>query len=257
MSDWEDLSNWYDKRQGETGDLWHRTLIDPVLLRLVGNCRDKAVLDLGCGNGYLSRRLARNGAHVIAVDSSSRMIKNARAHDPKDSLKIRYLHSNANRVGEIADACIDLVFANMSLMDIKNAGGAVGEVSRVLKRGGRFVASISHPCFDNGSNSGWIMEKTIGNPARVFRRIRAYRKPFSDRIPWKLESGKRQYTRAFHRPLNWYAKILSSNGLVITRLEEPEPTDELLAIERENRSDLDSLGLLELPLHLVFDATKR
>lgn len=256
MSDWEDLSDWYDKRQGETGDLWHRTLIDPVLLRLVGNCRGKAVLDLGCGNGYLSRRLARKGAHIIAVDSSPRMIKNAQAHDPKNSLKIRYINSNANRLGEIVDSSIDLVFANMSLMDVKDAGGAVSEVSRVLKRSGRFVASISHPCFDNGSNSGWIMEKTLGNPARVFRRIRAYRKPFSDRIPWKLESGKKQYTQAFHRPLNWYSKMLSSNGLVITRLEEPEPTEELLAIEQENRSDLDSWGLLELPLHLVIDATK-
>ncbi|MDA4113976.1 MAG: hypothetical protein OK474_08015 [Thaumarchaeota archaeon] len=51
MSEWDDLSDWYDKKQGEDGDLWHRALIDPVLLRLVGDPRDRDILDLGSGNG--------------------------------------------------------------------------------------------------------------------------------------------------------------------------------------------------------------
>lgn len=188
--DWEELSDWYDKKQGDTGDLWHRTLTDPSLLGVIGDCRDKEVLDLGCGNGYLARRLARRRARITAVDSSLKTIKNARARDPKNSLKIRYLHSDASRLDEIADGKFDLVIASMSLMDIMDAKGAISEVSRVLKRGGRFVASISHPCFDNGSNSGWIMEKSVGKPARVDRRIRTYRKPFSERIPWVLRAGK-------------------------------------------------------------------
>jgi 2-polyprenyl-3-methyl-5-hydroxy-6-metoxy-1,4-benzoquinol methylase len=57
-----------------------------VLLRLIGNCRDKEILDFGCGNGYLARRFAREGAKVTAIDSSLGMIKNARSHDPKNTL---------------------------------------------------------------------------------------------------------------------------------------------------------------------------
>ena len=53
---WDDLSDWYDKKQGESGDLWHRALIDPVLQRLIGDCKGKEILDLGCGNGYLAIR---------------------------------------------------------------------------------------------------------------------------------------------------------------------------------------------------------
>jgi ubiquinone/menaquinone biosynthesis C-methylase UbiE len=49
LENWEDISDWYDKKQGETGDFWHRALIDPALLRIIGNCRDKEILDLGCG----------------------------------------------------------------------------------------------------------------------------------------------------------------------------------------------------------------
>jgi len=248
---WEDLSDWYDKKQGESGDLWHRALIDPVLQRLVGDCRGKEILDLGCGNGYLARRFAREGARVTAVDSSLRMIKNAQAHDPGNTLKISYIHSDANRLDMIPDASFDLVFANMSLMDIEDAEGAVREVSRVLKGGGgRFVASISHPCFDNGSNSGWVIEKIAFEPHMVYRKIRAYRKPFSEDIPWRIEKNVRKFTQSFHRPLSWYARILSSNGLTISALEEPEPTEEFL--EKEE----DSSGFIEVPLHLVFEAIK-
>jgi 2-polyprenyl-3-methyl-5-hydroxy-6-metoxy-1,4-benzoquinol methylase len=82
LGEWDDLSDWYDQKQGDDGDLWHRALIDPVLLRLIGDPRDKDILDLGSGNGYLSRRLAREGGRITAVDSSLSMIENARSHDP-------------------------------------------------------------------------------------------------------------------------------------------------------------------------------
>ena len=125
MKDWEELADWYDIKQGDRGDLWHRTLIDPVLLRVIGSCRGKEVLDFGCGNGYLSRRLARRGASVTAVDASPRMIRNARGHDPRNSLGVKYLRSDATNLKGVPDAKFDLVFANMSLMDMADAEGAV------------------------------------------------------------------------------------------------------------------------------------
>jgi 2-polyprenyl-3-methyl-5-hydroxy-6-metoxy-1,4-benzoquinol methylase len=58
-SGWAALAPWYDAKQGDRGDLWHRALIDPTLLRAVGRVRGVRLLDLGCGNGYLSRHFAR------------------------------------------------------------------------------------------------------------------------------------------------------------------------------------------------------
>ena len=256
MKDWEGLSDWYDGKQGETGDLWHRTLIDPVLLKVIGECRGKEVLDLGCGNGYLSRMLARRGARVTGVDASLRMIRNAKAHDPDDSLKVRYIQSDAGKLRRIPDAKFDLVFANMSLMDMADAESAIGEAARVLRRGGRFVASISHPCFDIMSNSGWVAEKAISKPAVVYRKVRGYRRPFSEDVPWNLGDDKRGYTRSFHRPLNWYAGALHAHEMAITALEEPEPTKEFIEKEQEKQGDLDGAGLQEVPLHLVIEAIK-
>jgi len=249
LNGWEDFSDWYDAKQGETGDLWHRALIDPALLRVIGDSRNKNFLDLGCGNGYLSRRLARNNARVTAVDSSARMIENAKKHDPDNSLGIKYVHSNAAHLDSINENSFDIVFANMSLMDIEDAEGAISEVSRVLKQGGRFVASISHPCFDNGSNSNWLIEKGLES-TRIYRRIREYRKPFSEKVPWKISDGERKFTVGFHRPLSWYARVLKSHGLAITLLEEPEPEKEFF----ENEDD--SSCFIEVPLHLVIEAIK-
>ena len=254
--DWEKLADWYDRKQGEQGDRWHRTLIDPALLKVMGKCRGKEVLDLGCGSGYLSRRLARSGAKVTAVDATSRMIKNARAHDPGNLLEIRYIHADASKLDRVSSSSFDLVFANMSLMDIEDAGGAIGEVSRVLRRGGRFVASLSHPCFDTMSNSNWVAERSVYRPYAVYRKVRAYREPFAEKVPWNLGEGRRAYTRGHHRPLSWYARTLSSHGLAITALEEPEPTKEFIEEERKRPGDLDGEGFQEVPLHLVIEAVK-
>jgi 2-polyprenyl-3-methyl-5-hydroxy-6-metoxy-1,4-benzoquinol methylase len=74
-SGWDHMAEWWDYRPGEEGDHWHRALIDPPLLRLVGEVSGKGVLDLTCGNGYLSRRFARQGATVIGVDASVPLIE--------------------------------------------------------------------------------------------------------------------------------------------------------------------------------------
>ncbi len=43
------------QQQGDEGDLWHRTLIDPTLLRVLGPLEGQHVLDLACGNGYYTQ----------------------------------------------------------------------------------------------------------------------------------------------------------------------------------------------------------
>jgi SAM-dependent methyltransferase len=178
------------------------------------------------------------------------------AHDPKESFGIHYLRSDAGRLRGISSARFDLAFANMSLMDIENAQDAIKEVSRVLKHGGRFVASLSHPCFDIMSNSGWMAEKTLGGPTLVYRKVKGYRKQFMGKIPWSLGEDRWMFTRSFHRPLNWYARTLYSNCLAIIALEEPEPNREFVKEEQKKPGDLDGAGFLEVPLHLVIEAIK-
>jgi ubiquinone/menaquinone biosynthesis C-methylase UbiE len=250
---WDELSSWYDAKQGDDGDLWHRALIDPVLIKLVGKVQGKYILDLGCGNGYLSRRFSKEGAKVSAVDSSASMVERAKSHDPSNKLGITYFVSSSSDLHFLSDGYFDIVFANMSLMDIEDAEGTIKEVARVLSKHGRFVASISHPCFDNGRNSSWVLERILqdsGTETRMYRKIRAYRTSSSEEYAWKISPDERSWTRGYHRPLNWYSKVYKSCRLAIMSLEEPEPSAEFL--EKES----DGKFFQEIPLHLVIEAIK-
>ena len=246
---WERLAAWYDEKQGDAGDLWHRTLIDPALLRLLGKVRGLRILDLACGNGYLSRRFAREGAReVVGVDASAPIILRAKAREAKEPHGIRYHTADAGHLTMCRAGHFDVVVSNMALMDLEDAADAIREVARVLRKGGRFVASLSHPCFDQGASSTWLLERSFRS-LKVSRRITRYRRPFVEETPWGIEE-RTVTTTAYHRPLSWYAGSLRDAGLLIRSLEEPEPTPEFV----EGSPQGSYVG--EIPLHLVIEAVK-
>lgn len=92
-SGWDHMAEWWDEHLGDTGDLWHRTLIDPPLLELCGEVDGLHVLDLACGNGYLSRRFARQGATVIGVDANAPILERARQREAREPLGVAYVAS--------------------------------------------------------------------------------------------------------------------------------------------------------------------
>jgi ubiquinone/menaquinone biosynthesis C-methylase UbiE len=246
---WEQMADWWDKRFGDEGDFWHRMLIDPPLLRLVGEASKLRVLDLACGNGYLSRRFARQGAIVTGVDANALIVAHARAREAQEPLGITYHVSDAANLSMLEDNSFDLVVCNMALMDIENATGAIEEVARVLQSKGRLVASLAHPCFDKLNNSGWEIEH-IYPKTTVWRKMSRYREIATDDLPWIRVSDQIVYTHSYHRPLSWYFHTLRVSGLVVAAFEEPEPTEEFLASERQGP------WIAEIPLHCVIEAWK-
>lgn len=248
-SGWDQMAEWWDEKMGDEGDLWHRALIDPPLIQLVGEVRGMHVLDLACGNGYLSRRFARQGALVTAVDTNAPLIERARAREMREQLGITYHVANAAHLEMQADGTFDLIICNMALMDIENAAGAIQEVARVLRQRGRFVASLSHPCFDKVKTSGWAIEQ-IYPITTIWRKMSHYREIAVDDLPWLRVPGQTVITRAHHRPLSWYFRTLRAAGLVVAAFEEPEPTQEFLA------SDSQGSWIAEIPLHCVIEAWK-
>ncbi len=248
-SGWEEMAAWWDEKLGDEGDLWHRALIDPPLLRLAGEVAGLRVLDLACGNGYLSRRFARQGAQVVGIDASAPIIERARAREAREPLGIVYHVGSATTLEMLEDASVDLVICNMALMDIEDAESAIQEVVRVLCPQGRFVASLSHPCFDKMNTSGWVVEQFYPHTT-IWRKVSRYRELAADDVPWLKVSDKVVNTRAHHRPLSWYFRVLRAAGLVVTAFEEPEPTEEFWA------KDDQAPWIAEIPLHCVFEAWK-
>jgi len=246
---WEEMAAWYDEKQGDEGDLWHRSLIDPPLMRLVGCVAGLRLLDLACGNGYLARRFARMGARVTAVDASAPIIERARRREAESPLGIVYHVADVTRLGVLGDAGFDAVVCNMALMDIADAAGAIREAARVLRAGGHLVATLSHPCFDVPNASAWVVER-MDFTTSVWRKVSRYRELFEGVCPWHGPSGQLLHTPIYHRPLSWYVRSLRAAGFVVTALEEPEPTEEFAV------GSPQAPWIAQIPLHCAIEARK-
>ncbi len=213
------------------------------------------IVEIACGNGYLARRFARSGAEsVLALDSSAPTVRFARARERSAPSGARFAVGDAARI-PLPTGTTDLVVANMALMDIEDARGTIREVARLLSPRGRFVFSISHPCFDLDERSVWLVERGYDGHGvfrnTVWRKVRGYRREGRTRIPWPTTNGGTVWTDAFHRTLSTYSGYLRSAGLAIARMEEPEPLTEML------EQSPQGAYIAEIPLHLVVEAVPR
>ena len=205
--------SWVDfVRKGK--DYYRDELNNPAFFSLLGNVRGQLVLDLACGEGYNTRKLARKDAVVTGVDLSQRLIDLAKIEEAEDRLNIDYRLSDAARLKEFPADHFDLVTCFMAMQDIENYEKAISEVRRVLKAKGRFVFSIPHPCFEMIVQDG----NRISTNAKYFGVA-------EDHIHWKMERLLKPFeTTSFHRTLTDYSRVLHDNGFLIKRLVEPQPT---------------------------------
>ena len=221
-------------------DYFRDRLNNPATFKLIGSVKGKKVLDLACGEGYNTRILARKGANVTGVDRSKKLIDLAGIEERRERLGIRYFRKDANCLKGISDNSFDLVTCFMALHDIEDYEGAVAEAARVLKRGGRFVFSIPHPCFEKLVVSG--VRTSVAE--RYFDKIEYP-------IEWNMERLRKKFkTVSFHRTLTDYSLALAKSGLFISRLVEPKPTLEAV---RKHPSLKDELIR---PQSVIFESIK-
>jgi trans-aconitate methyltransferase len=94
------------------------------------------ILDLGCGTGHLTSRIAASGAAVVGLDQSPAMIASARNNYPE----LQLVEADATSLN--FDAEFDAVFSNATIHWIKDQAALAAAIFRVLKPGGRFVAEF-------------------------------------------------------------------------------------------------------------------
>ena len=104
------------------------------VLALLNPRRGERILDLGCGDGVLTKKIADLGCQVVGVDSSPAFISSAR------KLGLEVIETNAFDLD--LSPVFDAVFSNAALHWMKDADVVIGRVARALRPGGRFVAEM-------------------------------------------------------------------------------------------------------------------
>jgi len=106
--------------------------------------KNYTVMDIGCGDGYISRAVARSVNNVIAVDISREMLKSLEEKAKGSGIEnIQTIESDGQDV-PVEDGSIDIIFASMYLHHIEEPDIAVKEMRRLLKPGGMVFLADFH-----------------------------------------------------------------------------------------------------------------
>jgi trans-aconitate 2-methyltransferase len=106
------------------------------VLELLAPQTAEEIIDLGCGSGQLTARIAECGARVTGIDQSAEMISQARANHPSIDFRV------ADATDFEVETPVDAVFSNAVLHWVRDAPAAIGCAARALKTGGRFVLEM-------------------------------------------------------------------------------------------------------------------
>ncbi|MBD2704949.1 methyltransferase domain-containing protein [Spirosoma sp. BT702] len=108
------------------------------VVSLLGPQRGERILDLGCGTGELTAKIAESGADVVGLDASASMIANARRSFPP----LTFQQGDARHY--VTDQPFDAIFSNATLHWIaeREQSTVLTHIFQALKPGGRFVAEL-------------------------------------------------------------------------------------------------------------------
>ncbi|MEX2081516.1 MAG: class I SAM-dependent methyltransferase, partial [Dehalococcoidia bacterium] len=197
----------------DQGDPSRERLLDPVMLRLCGDVAVRRVVDIGCGEGRFSRKLAEMGATVASGDLTSLMVRTA--HERRlPGQDVARLSADAL---PFIDGCFDLAVSYLVLIDVEDFRSAIAEMARVLKPGGHaVVANLSFMSV----NTGWVRDE-------AGKRLHYPVDRYLEERPIELSWAGLSITN-WHRPLGAYMAAFLGSGFRLRDFLEPMPEDDSL-----------------------------
>ena len=195
---------------GEADLVWCPENLRESEAHLLGEVRGKRILEVGCGSAPCARYLNARGASVVAFDLSAGMLRFARAAAARTGLTVPLVQADVCEM-PFADSSFDLAFSAFGAIPfVADSAGAMREVARVLRPGGRWVFAATHPM-------RWAFPDDPG-PAGLTA-IQSY----FDRSPYVEvdEQGVPAYVE-HHRTMGDRIREIVAAGFVLQDVIEPE-----------------------------------
>ena len=211
-----EAGDYYAEHGGFLGDdrfVWGPEGLDEADVRLLGDVAGRRVLEVGAGAGQCSRWLAGRGAVVVASDLSLGMLRQGQAIARRGGRTVPLVQGDAGML-PFGDATFDLACSAYGAVPfVADSAGLMREVARVVRPGGRWVFSVSHPV-------RWALPDDPGAAGLVVR------SSYFDRTPYveEAEDGGAVYVE-HHRTLGDRVRELVAAGFVLDDLVEPEWPD--------------------------------
>lgn len=213
--EWDSYSDEYQATHGaflrDIGFLWCPEGLREEDARVLGDVSGRVVLEVGCGAAQCARWLGTQGARAVGLDLSERQLQHSRRIDDETGVAVPSVRATATAL-PYADGSFDVVFCSFGAMQfIADLDVAVAEVARVLRPGGRFAFSITHPTrwsFPDDPSEAGLTAATS----------------YWDRTPYVEvddETGLVSYVE-HHRTLGDWVALLAGTGFRIVALLEPE-----------------------------------
>jgi SAM-dependent methyltransferase len=195
---------------GEVDFVWCPEGLREADVRLLGDVAGRRILEVGCGAAASARWLAIEGAEVVATDLSGGMLRHAREGADRSGVHVPLVQCDALSL-PFSDGAFDMVYTAFGAVPfVDDPARLMREVFRVLRPGGRWVFSVTHPM-------RWIFLDDPGEGGLVA--VHSY----FDRTPYVEygEDGLATYVE-HHRTLGDRIRDLVAAGFTLTDLIEPE-----------------------------------
>ena len=175
----------------------------PAMLALAGDVAGRRILDAGCGSGPLTAALRDRGAVVTGVDASAAMLALAKKRLGDDVAL--HLFDLSDRL-PFEDGAFDDVVASLVLHYLEDWASTLAEMRRVLRPGGRLIASVDHP----------FVAYTIRDPRPDYFATTSYT------FDWTF-NGRSVPMRFWRRPIHAMTDAFTTAGFRLAVVSEPQP----------------------------------
>ncbi|HCG02250.1 MAG TPA: SAM-dependent methyltransferase [Chloroflexi bacterium] len=221
---WNRNAAFWDDYMGAEGNDFHRLLVSPSAERLLEVRAGEKVLEIACGAGLFARRVADLGGRVLATDFSETFIERAKQRSKRYAGRIEFRVVDATEAGELislGEKRFDAAVSNMALMDMAQIEPLASSLPRLLKPNGRFVFTITHPCFNSAGANLLAEQEVVDGEVLVNHSVRVKQYLGLSRSKGVGIVGQPALQYYFDRPLHQLLAPFFASGLRMDGIEEP------------------------------------